>query len=190
MIRRFDVGTILHTGESTQSLVFSQWQSAISDLDNQALLEPGSVIGLDDGVFVEVVSAGCQSGTGTCDDLNNASAVLRVVYDQVSVLLTGDIEAKAEMRIVREQRPIQSTVLKVPHHGSTTSSTAEFLDAVSPQVAIFTVGYGSQSDRYGHPDPEVYRRVVDYVSDPRAFRTDTQGTVEIITDGARLWYTH
>ena len=189
VISRFDVGAILHTGETTRSLVFEQWQSAISGVENQALLEPGSVIRLDDGVFVEVVSAGCPSGVGTCDDLNNASAVLRIVYDRVSVLLTGDIEASAERRLVRQRQPIQSTVLKVPHHGSVTSSTVEFLDAVSPQVAIFTVGYGSQSDRFGHPDPEVYRRVVKYVSEPRAFRTDTQGTIEIITDGTRLWYT-
>ena len=188
VIRRFDIGAILHTGETTQSLAFNRWKSAISGSENQALLEPGSVIGLDAGVFVEVVSAGCPSGIGTCDDLNNASAVLRIVYDQVSVLLTGDIEAKAERRLVRERLPIQSTVLKVPHHGSTTSSTVEFLDAVAPQVAIFTVGYGSQSDRFGHPDPEVYRRVAKYVSAPRAFRTDTQGTVEVVTDGARLWY--
>ena len=188
VVRRFDIGAILHTGEATQSQAFNRWKSAISGSENQALLEPGSVIGLDAGVFVEVVSAGCPSGIGTCDDLNNASAVLRIVYDQVSVLLTGDIEAKAERRLVRERLPIQSTVLKVPHHGSTTSSTVEFLDAVAPQVAIFTVGYGSQSDRFGHPDPEVYRRVAKYVSAPRAFRTDTQGTVEVVTDGTRLWY--
>lgn len=189
VIRRFDIGTILHTGEATQSQVFNEWRSAISDRDDVSLLYPGSVIGLDAGVFVEVLTAGCPLGSGTCSDLNNASAVLRVVYDQVSVLLTGDIEAKAEMRMVREGIPVQSTVLKVPHHGSKTSSTHEFLDAVMPQVAIFTVGYGSASDRFGHPDPEVYRRVVDYVSDARAFRTDTQGTVELVTDGTRLWYT-
>ena len=190
VIRRFDIGAILHTGEASGSLAFNDWRDAVAGRDDVSLLHPGTVIGLDDGVFVEVLSAGCPLGIGTCDDLNNASAVLRIVYGEISVLLTGDIEAKAERRLVRERQPVQSTVLKVPHHGSTTSSTVEFLDAVTPQVAIFTVGYGSASDRFGHPAPEVYRRVVEYVSAPRAFRTDTQGTVGLITDGARLWYSH
>lgn len=187
VIRRFDVGGVLHTGEVSTSDAYSEWESSIDVNIEVALLEPGSVIGLDSEVFIEVLSAGCPFGSGRCTDINNTSAVLRLVYREVSMLLTGDIEASAERRLLRDKVPIGSTVLKVPHHGSATSSTREFIAAVAPNVAVFAVGYGTASDRHGHPDPEIYRRVASFVPEPHIFRTDTQGTVKLITDGARLW---
>ena len=187
VIRRFDVGRVLHTGEVSTSDAYSDWESSIDSDFEVALLEPGSVIGLDSEVFVEVLAAGCPFGPGRCTDINNTSAVLRLVYRDVSMLLTGDIEASAEQRLLRDKVPVGSTVLKVPHHGSATSSTREFIAAVAPDVAVFAVGYGTASDRHGHPDPEIYRRVAGFVPEPHIFRTDTQGTVRLITDGARLW---
>ena len=90
---------------------------------------------------------------------NAISCVLRVQgasANDGSVLLTGDIEREQEIRLLRE-RPdaLQSTVLIVPHHGSKTSSTAAFLDAVAPQVAVFQAGH---LNRYGHPAQEVLAR--------------------------------
>ncbi|MCK9686698.1 DNA internalization-related competence protein ComEC/Rec2 [Scleromatobacter humisilvae] len=92
---------------------------------------------------------------------NALSCVLRVVgADGASALLTGDVEAPGEARLVARARgepaaALRSDVLVVPHHGSHTSSTDAFLDAVRPQVAVIQVGYRS---RYGHPAPEVVAR--------------------------------
>ncbi len=92
---------------------------------------------------------------------NALSCVLRVVgADGASALLTGDVEAPGEARLVARARSepaatLRSDVLVVPHHGSRTSSTDAFLDAVHPQVAVIQVGYRS---RYGHPTPEVVAR--------------------------------
>ena len=187
VLRRFDVGVVMHTGEVSTSDAFADWETVISTHESVAMLETGTVIGLDSDVFIEVLSAGCPFGVGRCPDVNDTSAVLRLVYKEVSMLLTGDIESAAERRLLHNRVPISSTVLKVPHHGSTTSSTEEFIAAVSPQVAVFAVGYGLASDRFGHPSPEVYRRVASFVPAPHIFRTDTQGTVKLVTDGERLW---
>ena len=187
VLRRFDVAQVMHTDEVSTSGAFRDWETAISTHDSVETLQQGTVLGLDSEVFVEVLAAGCPFGSGSCPHINDTSAVLRLVYRDISLLLTGDIEAAAERRLVQNRVPISSTVLKVPHHGSTTSSTKEFIVTVAPQVAVFSVGYGPASDRFGHPDPEVYRRVAGYVPEPHIFRTDTQGTIKLITDGELLW---
>ena len=187
VLRRFDVETVLHTGESSNTLAFNQWKDALQSVEATSTLEPGSIFAIDTDVFVHVISAGCETGIGTCNVLNDTSAVMRVVYRDISILLTGDIGTQVERRLVRRQLPLASTILKVAHHGSTTSSAPEFLAAASPDVAVFTVGYGEQSDRFGHPDPVIYRRVASFVPEQRIYRTDTQGTVSFTTDGTRLW---
>lgn len=87
---------------------------------------------------------------------NTVSCVLRVASPQGSVLLTGDIEAAQEATLVQSLGPsLRSDVLLVPHHGSRTSSSEVFLDAVAPRIAVVQAGYRS---RYGHPAPAVMRR--------------------------------
>jgi competence protein ComEC len=90
---------------------------------------------------------------------NAMSCVLRIRTPQASVLLAGDIELAQETRLVSDQQndglKLKSTMLLVPHHGSKTSSSAEFLDAVQPQLAIVQAGY---RNRFGHPAPSVMER--------------------------------
>lgn len=94
---------------------------------------------------------------GLGDDGNDASCVLRVSSAGGSLLLTGDIESLAEAVLVKEYgREIASDVLLLAHHGSRSSSTARFLDAVEPRIALISVAHRS---RYGHPHPEVLDRV-------------------------------
>src|SRR5262249_48960664 len=84
---------------------------------------------------------------------NDLSCVLRVDSDDGSVLLTGDLEARGELDLVRSNSTaLRADVLLVPHHGSRTSSTLAFIDAVAPKVAVFTSGY---RNRFGHPRPEI-----------------------------------
>lgn len=87
---------------------------------------------------------------------NALSCVLRVSGPHGSALLTGDIEKAQESRLVSAGAPLQSDILIVPHHGSRTSSTAAFLDAVRPKVAIIQAGY---RNRFGHPVAEVLARL-------------------------------
>jgi competence protein ComEC len=109
---------------------------------------------------------------------NDDSIVLELRWRGVSVLMTGDIGRAVEDDIVRLIPPAPLRILKVPHHGSLTSSSAEFLAAVRPNVAVVSAG---RSNHFGHPAPEVldrYRAIGAAI-----FRTDEDGAVTVDTDG-------
>lgn len=116
------------------------------------------------------------------DGASNAdSMVIRVVDGQRKFLLTGDIEKSVESKLVDEGAPLASDVLKVPHHGSKTSSTQPFLEAVAPKFAIVSVGLYNP---FGHPAPSVVER---YERDGvRLLRTDRDGAITVLTDGRDL----
>jgi competence protein ComEC len=107
-----------------------------------------------------------------------------LVYGQISYLLTSDIESFTEHYLVRHSPKLESTVLKVGHHGSLTSTTAPFLERVSPELAVISVGDGNH---FGHPHPEVMDRLKQTLDPGRLFRTDRDGRVEFISDGVSLW---
>ncbi|MDO9313531.1 MAG: DNA internalization-related competence protein ComEC/Rec2 [Burkholderiaceae bacterium] len=108
-----------------------------------------------DGVRFEMLHPGTDVDTPASRP-NTLSCVLRVQGAGASALLTGDIERDQEIRLLREHRDaLSSDVLLVPHHGSKTSSSAAFLDAVSPRVAVFQAGH---LNRYGHPAADVLAR--------------------------------
>ncbi len=183
VLNRFQVDAVLHSGMETSSNVFSDWQAAIDVHNNATVVWPGMIIGLDRDIYLEVISAGCGEAT-VCTDTNNASIVARLNYLGVSFLLTGDIEHSAESRIASSIRNLRSTVLKVPHHGSTTSSSRVFVDAVNPSAVVIAAG---TENRYGHPHPSVLTRLQNTVGEDRVLRTDQLGTIELRTDGERLW---
>jgi competence protein ComEC len=105
---------------------------------------------------------------------NNMSCVLRVVAATRSVLITGDIERGAEAQMVALGRAPKTDVLLVPHHGSRTSSTPDFIAAVAPSWVIVPVGYRS---RFGHPNAEVLERY--RAAGAQLMRTDLDGAVSI-----------
>ena len=112
---------------------------------------------------------------------NADSMVMHLVDGQRKFLLTGDIERGVESSLVDEHAPLASDFLKVPHHGSKTSSTQPFLEAVAPKVAVVSVGEGNP---FGHPAPTVVER---YEHDGvRLLRTDRDGAVTALTDGRDL----
>jgi competence protein ComEC len=115
-------------------------------------------------------------------DPNDGSTVVRLVMGDVSLLLTGDIEAEAEAALVRSGTDMRATVLKVPHHGSNTSTTPSFLSRVAPAIDVVSVG---ADNTYGHPTEAVLSRL----SGDLVLRTDEDGDVQIETDGERIWVT-
>ncbi|MBA7703957.1 ComE operon protein 3 [subsurface metagenome] len=109
--------------------------------------------------------------------------VLHISIGEVSFLLTADIMWEAEFELITHRANLTSTVLKVAHHGSNTSTTPEFLAVVNPQLAVISVG---DENRFGHPTPEVMERLEGKLGSENIYRTDKQGTIEFITDGERL----
>jgi competence protein ComEC len=112
---------------------------------------------------------------------NDASLVLRLTYGEVSFLFCGDVEAMAEQEILKTGGNLQSTVIKVPHHGSKSSSTADFLAAVRPRFAVFTVRGGA---RPRLPNPAVLERYE--AMGVKVLRSDRDGAITFMTDGKDL----
>ncbi|MFV0387881.1 MAG: ComEC/Rec2 family competence protein [Pyrinomonadaceae bacterium] len=112
---------------------------------------------------------------------NDGSVTFLLTYGKTAFLFTGDIEKDAEEAIVAEFPNIHVNVVKVPHHGSKTSSTPEFIRATQPQIALIPVG---KTSPYGHPDPQVVRRWKDFGA--KIITTGEKGTVTIFSDGERL----
>ncbi len=112
------------------------------------------------------------------EELNNYSAVLKVTYGKVSFLFEGDSEDISEEEMLQNRQNLKATVLKVGHHGSKSSTTSEFLKAVSPQYAIISVGADNE---YGHPTTTVLDRFAE--AGIEVFRTDQSGTIVASTDG-------
>ena len=110
--------------------------------------------------------------------LNNNAIVCKLCYKDFSMLFTGDIEKEAENILVQEYKSknvLKSTILKVPHHGSKSSSTIEFLKQVSPKVGIIGVG---KNNLYGHPNLDVLTRLKDLGA--LVYRTDEDGEITVI----------
>lgn len=115
------------------------------------------------------------------DSLNSFSAVLKLSYKDFNSLLTGDMEPPAIDTIpVEEIGHVE--VLKVPHHGSRNGLTENFLQQVSPQMAVISVG---KNNKYGHPSKEIIELLSHKVN--KILRTDLDGEIEIVTDGKRWW---
>jgi competence protein ComEC len=145
--------------------------------------ERGTILDLGSGARLEVLHPAGWLLEGTRSDSNNNSLVLRLTYGRASFLLTGDLELEGELHLLaQEDLPLDSTVLKVSHHGARTATTLRFLEAVTPQLAVVSAGAGN---RYGHPHPDVLARLEE--AGALVWRTDGCGDVHIATDGERLW---
>lgn len=116
-------------------------------------------------------------------DLNNYSAVLRLTYQDVSFLFMGDAEQESERQIIKQasEGALSANVIKLGHHGSSTSSSKAFLEAVSPSIAVISCGEGNS---YGHPHAETLQ-TLDRLG-ITVYRTDESGTVTVSTDGTAL----
>jgi competence protein ComEC len=117
------------------------------------------------------------------EDVNNASVVILLRYGGFEALLTGDAEAPVEQLLLERGQLEPVEVLKVGHHGSDSSTTPALVSATLPAVAIVSAGLDND---YGHP----HRATLDTLATVpglRLFRTDRDGSVEIVTDGASFW---
>jgi len=129
-----------------------------------------------DGVRFEVLQPAVDDYALARLKPNDLSCVVRIESAYGSALLTGDLEARGEMELVRrDAAALRSDVLIVPHHGSRTSSTATFIAAVAPRIAVFTPGY---RNRFGHPRPDIVARYTSARID--TYRTDYDGALTFV----------
>lgn len=119
------------------------------------------------------------------EDTNNTSIVIRIVYGDTSFLFTGDAEQETEEKILETGQDIESTVLKVGHHGSSTSTSQAFLDAVSPTYAVISCG---KDNSYGHPHSETLAKLSS--AGVEVLRTDELGDIYCTSDGTEVTFSY
>lgn len=117
------------------------------------------------------------------EDINDSSIVIRMTYKSRSFLFMGDASKASETDILQKGYTLQADVLKVGHHGSSTASTAAFLKAVSPKIALISVG---KDNSYGLPDELVLNRLAK--ANIKIFRTDENGSIILHSDGNTISY--
>ena len=145
-------------------------------------------------IYITTVEAGARINAGIINmivvspregvhaNLNDYSIVLHMSHGNTSFLFTGDAETPAEMQMISGEQPIKANVLNIGHHGSRTSTTEAFLDAVNPQIAVISLGANNQ---FGHPHRYVINRLTE--REIKILRTDELGTIVISTDGESLF---
>ena len=185
VVEKFDVDTVLEGVGGSENPLYSEWSATLDRRGPERVrARRGQVIVLDDSTWMEVLNPPGQPIVGTPSDRNNNGLVLRLTHGEISFLLTADIELETEQRLLRAGLPLDSDVLKVAHHGSSSSTSTGFLSAVSPAAAVISAGLDNP---FGHPRPDVIAKLN---ADPGAnstYITAERGDIEIITDGERLW---
>jgi len=181
----YKIGMIYDNGMPSTSKLFTGYlKKAKAQGVKRQGLKAGDVLDLGGGARFEVLSPGADlvkqgQAKGYKHDPNNESVVGRLVFGSFTMLFTGDAEKETEAAILQSHRDgVKSLVLKAPHHGSHTSSSKAYLDAVQPEVCLISCGAGND---YGHPHKETlaaYKKIKANV-----FETDKNGTITITTDG-------
>jgi competence protein ComEC len=135
-----------------------------------------------DGVKFEILHPTAENLEDESRKINNNGCVLKLTSIHGSVLLTADIEQLAEAELLEREADLKADVLVAPHHGSKTSSTQAFIEAIGAEQVIFTVGY---RNRFGHPKEEVVQRYVDL--ETKIYRSDEHGAVLVkFDDGKKM----
>lgn len=137
----------------------------------------GSKIDLGDGTKVEIFSPVDDK----YNELNDYSPIMKITFGENSFLFTGDAEKLVEKQVIANGENIDADVLKVGHHGSTTSSSEDFIKEVSPDIAVIPVGEGND---YGHPHKEILELLEK--NNINLLRTDFEGTIILESDGKNI----
>lgn len=180
IIDAFDIGKVyaprvIHTSQTYEDFLRAVQGKGLK------ITEAKAGVSLDTGSDASAVFV-APNGTDY-EDLNNYSAVLKLNYKDTSFLFAGDAEAVSENEMLLAGYNLKADVLKVGHHGSDSSTTPEFLAAVSPKYAVISVG---KDNDYGHPSPDVLTRLS--AAGIEVFRTDEAGTVVTTSDGTKITF--
>ena len=184
VLENVPVAAVWDSGFPYSTVTYLDYLQAIDD-NGADYITPrrGDILEWDENLTVECIHPVEPLGS----DPNNASICLRITFENVSFLFTGDLETTGGEEVILAAlsqgtiEDISADVLKVGHHGSNTSTSSSWLQAVDPDYAAIEVGYGNP---YGHPHNEVVQRLENYGS--LIYRTDQDGTFIISTDGNTL----
>ncbi len=178
VLKSFDIGEIYmprvsHTTNTYERLLLAVQNKGLTIHTAKA----GVTISVEPEITMTMVAPNAES----YEEMNDYSAVVRLTYGDNAFLFTGDAETVSEKEILDSGQSLGADVLKVGHHGSSTSTHKSFLKAVAPSYAVISCGDGND---YGHPHNEIVNRLKKCGA--QIYRTDLHGTVLAISDGNRI----
>jgi len=182
VLKHYQVEHILSSSLEKDTAVYKRWQDLIEEKNIPlTLAQIGQKIILEKEIIMNILWPEQTLVESFAKKANNVSVVGKLIYGQIEFLLTGDIEKEVEQYLVNNPLAcgLASDILKVPHHGSKTSTSYDFLKAINPQIAIISVGL---DNRYNHPHKDILERLKDVL----VYRTDKNGDIEVLTNGNLL----
>lgn len=175
IVEQLEIGEIYMPKASSTTKTYKNLLKAIKAKGNKInTAKAGNTIYSDSSLGIDILAPNSDS----YEEINDYSVVIKLVYGSKSFLFTGDAEKLSENEITAD---VSADVLKVGHHGSSTSSSDKFIKRVNPEYAVISCGEGNS---YGHPHKETIKTLNKY--DIEIFRTDTMGTIIAQTDGENL----
>lgn len=181
VLKRYKVENILWTGVKKETKTFKRWQDNLKKEKAKILIaKKGQKIRAADLSFLVLYPQQTLEGGFFKKRTNDTSIVLKASFFGTDFLFPGDITQRVEKKLLREE--LESEILKVPHHGSKTSSSKDFLGQVSPEVAVISSG---ADNHYGHPHQEVLQRLKQF--NIKVLRTDHQGDIKILVNPFHYW---
>ena len=157
VLKRYDVKEVLYPALEFQSPAYDEWSRLIQENKiKSTLAQSGQEINLGDETSITILNPPGHPPDYNEDPINNNSVVLRLNMNELSFLFAADIQHEAEFELLRSGMNLNSTVLKVAHHGSETSTTGEFLCSVNPQIAVISADSSSNPN---HPSIGVLERL-------------------------------
>lgn len=181
VLKNYKVGQVFEPGTTSDSKTYENLKNEISNKGiKRSYLKKGMVLDLGGGVYLDVIFPDRDVSEFSTND---GSLVARLVYGETSFLLTGDTTEKTEKLMLdgNQVEELDSDVLKVAHHGSKSSSSFRFVEAVSPEYAIVSSG---KNNKYGHPHQEVLNRFEEFGI--KLLRTDESGSIILESDGQKI----
>lgn len=180
IIRRYNIGSFYSPKVTHSSTTFENMISSLVDKNLKINILNNGVTGIDLG---EKTSVSVYSPLENLysDNLNDYSPIIKITFLNNSFLFTGDAEISTENTVLSQNLNLKCDILKVGHHGSSTSTSHDFIAAVNPSVAIISVG---ENNSYGHPTPETLSRLKSL--NIKTIRTDINGSIIAISDGNNI----
>lgn len=173
VVENFEVETVFTTPYVGENRSYEYFENAVYDAGLELTVpEMGESFRLGEAVFRFI------GPLEDHDSTNDDSLVIRLEYGDTSFLFTGDMSSAAERELIADGAELSCDVLKVGHHGSSSSSCYQFLYETDPTIAVISCGEGND---YGHPHKETMSRLAD--AEVTVYRTDTDGSIIIFSDG-------
>ncbi|MCI1946080.1 ComEC/Rec2 family competence protein [Clostridium luticellarii] len=179
VIKKYEIDGFYAPRKTTDTLTFEKMIVSLKD-KNMKIDVPNPLdtkLNLGENITAEILAP----NSSTYEDTNNYSIVLKITYGDTKFLFTGDAETKSESEMTDKNYDLSADVLKVGHHGSSSSTSEEFLDRVNPKIAVISCG---KNNKYGHPTKKTINKLKK--KNIQIYRTDVDGTILLTSDGSKI----